>query len=425
MNRTVSWIHLLSRKLFTYPVSTSLSEIGDDPMDISESTFYFTSTFFKLVSPLLLFFVFLLLIEILSTSSGRKAKCDTMQYRSLIKTPNNDDSNGEEGKEDREDREGYEIAQSLLDLDTSRSARFKLLKKRERIIEACVSDIESALEAVRGGCNSLELCSNRKEGGTTPSHGLVAEVVRRCKLKDVCINVLIRPRPGGFNYSYAEFELIIRDILCAYQAGADGIVVGILTAEGLIDTTRMTIISEICTRKHLLLTFHRAYDICQSTPLSSIETVISLGCNRLLTSGRGKTAEEGLEIIRSLVGLTEGEGDLKIIAGSGVCLANATRVIKTGIQGIHLGSSVCSVQQDISASTVDRLTSLPLSPSSPFTKQTTTTSTSTSEEVGGRLLDMNEWSRVESSKMAEVVREALVCWKSIEIEQDESIFGLG
>lgn len=89
-------------------------------------------------------------------------------------------------------------------------------------VEIMVTDIESAKEAIKGGANSLELCANRLEGGTTPSIGFIEEVVKLCRSLSVEVNVLIRPRPGDFVYSEAEFELIQRDILAAKVAGVDG-----------------------------------------------------------------------------------------------------------------------------------------------------------------------------------------------------------
>eukprot|EP01031_Cornospumella_fuschlensis_P048418 gene48418-59294_t len=82
-----------------------------------------------------------------------------------------------------------------------------------RIVEICVSDYESAKQAVEGGATSLELCSNRNEGGTTPSLGLIEQCVDLAKGTNVALQVLIRPRPGDFNYTNEEFEIIQRDII--------------------------------------------------------------------------------------------------------------------------------------------------------------------------------------------------------------------
>lgn len=94
--------------------------------------------------------------------------------------------------------------------------------KERKTVEACISDIESALNAIQGGANSLELCANRPEGGTTPNIGFVEECVNLCRSLDVQVHVLIRPRPGDFVYSKREFEVIERDIAAVKIAGADG-----------------------------------------------------------------------------------------------------------------------------------------------------------------------------------------------------------
>jgi copper homeostasis protein len=91
-----------------------------------------------------------------------------------------------------------------------------------RTIEICLSDIESVRHAIRGGATSVEICSDRPEGGTTPSIGLVEEAVKLCSKHNVEVHVLIRPRAGDFVYSKEEFEVMKRDILAAKVAGADG-----------------------------------------------------------------------------------------------------------------------------------------------------------------------------------------------------------
>jgi copper homeostasis protein len=90
------------------------------------------------------------------------------------------------------------------------------------IVEICLSDIQSAQQAVLGGANAIELCSNRKEGGITPSIGLVEECVQIFASRNIQINVLIRPRPGDFVYTDSEFQTIQRDIIAVKEAGADG-----------------------------------------------------------------------------------------------------------------------------------------------------------------------------------------------------------
>src|SRR5215472_13376508 len=97
------------------------------------------------------------------------------------------------------------------------------------LIEVCVDSVASALAAERGGAQRIELCSDLLEGGVTPSLGLLAVV--RSKIS-IGVHPIIRPRPGDFCYSDAEFDIMRRDIELAKREGADGVVLGILTANG-------------------------------------------------------------------------------------------------------------------------------------------------------------------------------------------------
>src|SRR5438552_10767256 len=103
------------------------------------------------------------------------------------------------------------------------------------VVEACVDSIESALAAARGGAHRIELCANLIEGGTTPSAGTLA--VCRARL-DFPIFVLVRPRGGDFLYSAAELAVMLDDIRRSKQAGAQGVVTGVLSADGTIDEDR-------------------------------------------------------------------------------------------------------------------------------------------------------------------------------------------
>ena len=89
-------------------------------------------------------------------------------------------------------------------------------------VEISLSDITSCINAARGGANSIELCCDRAEGGTTPSYGLIAAAARRFRYSDVSINVLIRPRGGDFVYSDAEMECVLQDVCACRDLGVDG-----------------------------------------------------------------------------------------------------------------------------------------------------------------------------------------------------------
>ena len=204
-------------------------------------------------------------------------------------------------------------------------------------VEICLSDIDSAVAAYKGGCTSMEVCSSRIQGGITPSIGLVQEILRRHK-NEVEVHVLIRPRPGDFNYSDNEFDVMLRDILMFMNAGVDGIVVGLLTSSGDVDMSRMKVVRELA--KDISLTFHRAFDVSRD-PGTALQDILSLPCNRLLTSGCCSSAYEGRYKLKELVHETS-RTNMKIVAAAGVNSANVGEILEfSGVYGVHAGSSVC------------------------------------------------------------------------------------
>ncbi|NXM87601.1 CUTC protein, partial [Oenanthe oenanthe] len=127
-----------------------------------------------------------------------------------------------------------------------------------------------------------------------PAAGLL-QVVKQCVR--VPVFVMIRPRGGDFLYSDREVEVMKADIRLAKLHGADGLVFGALTEDGRIDTELCTALLAVC--RPLPVTFHRAFDMVHD-PLVALETLISLGFERVLTSGCDSSALEGLSLIKRL-----------------------------------------------------------------------------------------------------------------------------
>ncbi|MCI8543193.1 MAG: copper homeostasis protein CutC [Lachnospiraceae bacterium] len=181
---------------------------------------------------------------------------------------------------------------------------------KQYILEACIDSAESAVEAVKGGADRLELCANLIIGGTTPEQALY-EKVR--ELADTRIHVLIRPRYGDFLYTEHEFAIVARSVALYRELGADGVVVGCLLPDGSLDTERMKALREAA--GPMSMTLHRAFDMCRD-PYEALEQAKDLGIGTILTSGQKNGCMEGRELIAGLV--RESGGKVDIMAGGGV-----------------------------------------------------------------------------------------------------------
>lgn len=199
-----------------------------------------------------------------------------------------------------------------------------------RLLEVCCADPDSVTAAISGGADRIELCSALGEGGLTPSIALIKHAVR---LSETPVNVLIRVRGGDFLYSATEADIMERDIQSAADAGASGVVVGALTLDGDIDMAICHRLTDTAKAHGLTVTFHRAFDLCRD-PYKSFDDILSLGCDRLLTSGHAPSALAGADMIAKLRLL--GDGKVIILAGAGVTPENAAEIIRlTGVTELH------------------------------------------------------------------------------------------
>lgn len=199
-------------------------------------------------------------------------------------------------------------------------------------VEIVVFNLESALKAQEGGADRIELCDNPAEGGTTPSAGTI-ELVRQNLSIDVY--VMVRPRGGDFLYSNYDFHAMKRDIVQCQKASVDGVVFGILNADGTIDKKRC---QELISRaRPLKVTCHRAFDMTPD-PVRALEDCIEAGFDRILTSGLEPQALPGVPIIAELV--KRANGRIGIMAGSGVNEDTAGEIVtKTKVREIHFSAT--------------------------------------------------------------------------------------
>jgi len=198
-------------------------------------------------------------------------------------------------------------------------------------IEICCGHFESARIAIKAGADRLELCSALPLGGLTPSPSFI----RQIKVEsDVPLMVLIRPREGDFHYTQQEKYLYLAEINASIAAGADGLVVGALAADGEID---LPFLKEIISCSNdLPITFHRAFDFVNE-PFTALQQLIDLGIERLLTSGQQSKAWEGRELIKSLT--KKANDQIIIMPGAGIHADNVRELTTfCGSKEVHLSA---------------------------------------------------------------------------------------
>ncbi len=165
----------------------------------------------------------------------------------------------------------------------------------DKVLEICCDSIQSALSAQQGGADRIELCENLAQGGVTPSAG---KIKLAKQLLSIPVFVLIRPRKADFLYSPKEFQIMLEDIQFAKNLGVDGIVSGVLRADGRLDSERMRQLVEASAP--LPFTCHRAFDMCRE-PITALSELMAIGVKRVLTSGQQPDARLGKENLRKFV----------------------------------------------------------------------------------------------------------------------------
>ena len=196
------------------------------------------------------------------------------------------------------------------------------------LLEACLDSLELAVAAEEGGAGRIELCDRLDVGGTTPSRELIERVVAAVRIP---VFPIIRVRGGDFFHSDAEVEQMKRDVEMAAAAGAAGIVIGILAPDRTIDRVRTRAVMDVA--PHLPATFHLAFDQA-ADQAQALEAVAEIGIARILTRGGGKTALDGVEGLRRLVG--QSAGRVQVMAGGSVREDNAEEIVmRAGVREIH------------------------------------------------------------------------------------------
>lgn len=182
------------------------------------------------------------------------------------------------------------------------------------LVEICVDSVESAKNAKKAGADRIELCQALDIGGLTPSYGLFKKTRQELDLE---ILVMLRPRSGDFLYSDYEKEVILEDAKKFMELGADGLVVGALRPDGKIDEDFIRKLRQLS--KNKLLSFHRAFDMSLDLE-DSLESLVELRVDRILTSGGRDSLEEATDRMNSL--MKRSGGRIELIGAAGINTGN-------------------------------------------------------------------------------------------------------
>lgn len=180
------------------------------------------------------------------------------------------------------------------------------------ILEVCVDSYTSAMAAIAGGADRLELCSALAVGGLTPSPALLQQIR---EVSSIPVRCLMRTRGGDFLYTQEEIRQMAMEMKMLRSAGADGFVIGCLTADGDLDREAMKPLLEVADGAGL--TLHRCIDVSRDL-CKTYRDAAALGIDTILTSGGAGNCLGGMETIRQLIRLWEETDGPEVLIGSGV-----------------------------------------------------------------------------------------------------------
>ena len=181
-----------------------------------------------------------------------------------------------------------------------------------KLLEVCVDSLASAREAIAGGADRLELCAALAVGGLTPYTELLRQIREESEIPVRC---LMRPRAGDFLYTEEELEMMAGQILELKDAGADGFVIGCLTADGALDREATGFLAAAC--GDCGITLHRCIDVSADLE-QTYRDAMELGIDTVLTSGGAASCRGGREMIGKLLSLRDTLGGPEVLVGAGV-----------------------------------------------------------------------------------------------------------
>jgi copper homeostasis protein len=203
------------------------------------------------------------------------------------------------------------------------------------IKEFCAENFTNIPTAIHNGAGRIELCDNLAVGGTTPSTGVIEEVIAYAGEQSIPVMTIIRPRGGDFVYNDIELKIMHTDLIEAKKMGTDGVVLGCLTKDGWLDEEALELLIE--TAEGLQITFHMAFDVLsKENQFKAIDWLEEHDVHRILTHGgpSGTPIEDNLDHLKKLIAYTAGR--IIILPGGGISDKNVDTVVNAlNISEVH------------------------------------------------------------------------------------------
>src|SRR5699024_6329304 len=121
--------------------------------------------------------------------------------------------------------------------------------------EIIAASLEDVRDLNRTGEDRIELCGEINKDGLTPEYDLIRGAVQE---SEIPVNVMIRPNDDAFSYTAREIGQMIEDINFVKKSGANGIVLGVITDEHVVDTASLKKLVDAA--GDMEITFHKAFD---------------------------------------------------------------------------------------------------------------------------------------------------------------------
>ena len=203
------------------------------------------------------------------------------------------------------------------------------------IYEFCAENVTLLEKAMQAGARRIELCDNLVVGGTTPSYGVTKAAVELAANYDTTIMTMIRPRSGDFVYNDLEIAIMLEDIRLTAQAGSQGVVFGVLTAEKKLDKDNLEKL--IAASKGMEIVFHMAFDeLSDEDQLEAIDWLSQAGVTRILTRAgvSGDSLDKRFAHYHRI--LEHAKDKIEILPGGGIDLDNRqTFIDQLGVTQLH------------------------------------------------------------------------------------------